>query len=126
MGEFDANKKKNYPYFTWFHEPLWKLPAHHGFEELASQLRPICINCKAGIRVEADPDLLNKNQDHQDAIAKIRKIRKLPFDPIDPHTLGSLDKCTYFKQGMCWWFSQDDERQIDWIPKSLYGHSARK
>jgi hypothetical protein len=124
-GEFAASKDRRYPYFTWFSEPLWKIPARNGEEKLAEKMRPICQACKAGRSVSKTASIL---RDNFEVFQNIKtgprsSTPSMPFDLFGNETdqVGSLQLCPFFNHGLCWWFSQDDETQTKWLPSNLYG-----
>ncbi len=126
MGEFQRRQDRRYPYFTWFNEPLWRIPARQGHDELASKLRPICEECKAGRSLDIPPQIVEQNLEILTNVQYgPRSSNRLPFSLTDDRkSFGTLEKCPYFNEGMCWWFSKDDETQVPWISSDLYGASA--
>lgn len=124
-GRFDSAARRRYPYFSWFSEPLWKIPARKEEHDLAATLKPVCVACKAGRKVRLSSNVITENLE----VFRTNRTGPRSLTPPMPFHLtsdedkwiGSLDLCPYFREGMCWWFSQDDEKQVAWLPPNLYG-----
>jgi hypothetical protein len=129
-GEFSERNQRRYPYFTWFVEPLWKIPARNGDESFAAEMRTVCIACKAGRVVRKSTGNFKDKVDVYDEfkVGPKSSSPKLPksANPFTGNEFGSLHHCGFFREGFCWWFSQDDETQIEWVPKDLYGSTQQE
>lgn len=124
------------PYFVRFQEPLWRVVHHMSFrarphvwqDRLRSHYGQLCRKCKQGIRESTSRFFPNASQRQIERIQSLWSLDPgdsyLAFLRIHPALFGAsrltpmhearqaahvenLEKCPFFRCGLCWWWSID-------------------